>query len=202
VISGAATISETVEALRLGVFDFIEKPFSRERLRTAVRNALSRASLEGEVDALRAALGEGELVGRSSAMVALRDRIAAVAPTDATVLVRGESGTGKELVAAALHRLSRRSKGPFVKVNCAAMSPSLVEDELFGHVRGAFTDARAAKAGLFEEAHGGTLLLDEVGDMEPGLQSRLLRVLEDGKVRRSATPGGRVDVRVIARRPT
>jgi two-component system nitrogen regulation response regulator NtrX len=199
VISGAATISETVEALRLGVFDFIEKPFSRERLRTAVHNALSRASLEGELGVLRAALGEGELVGRSSAMVSLRDRIAAVAPTEAAVLVRGESGTGKELVAAAIHRLSRRSKGPFVKVNCAAISPSLVEDELFGHVRGAFTDARAAKAGLFEEANGGTLLLDEIGDMEPGLQSRLLRVLEDGKVRRLGdTREVAVDVRVIA----
>jgi len=199
VISGEATISETVEALRLGVFDFIEKPFSLERLRTSIRNAFSRAALEGEVDGLRSALGEGELVGQSPAMVALRDRIAAAARTDATVLVRGESGTGKELVAAALHRLSRRASGPFVKVNCAAISPSLVEDELFGHVRGAFTDARASKPGLFEEAHGGTLLLDEIGDMDAGLQSRLLRVLEDGKVRRLGdTRDVAVDVRVIA----
>jgi DNA-binding NtrC family response regulator len=199
VISGEATISETVEALRLGVFDFIEKPFSRERLRTSIRNAFSRAALEGEVDSLRSALGEGELVGQSSAMLALRERIAAAARTDATVLVRGESGTGKELVAAALHRLSRRGSGPFVKVNCAAISPSLVEDELFGHVRGAFTDARASKPGLFEEAHGGTLLLDEIGDMDLGLQSRLLRVLEDGRVRRlGETRDVTVDVRVIA----
>ena len=199
VISGEATISETVEALRLGVFDFIEKPFSRERLRTSVRNAFSRAALEGEVSSLRSALGEGELIGQSHSMQALRERIASAAATEATVLVRGESGTGKELVASALHRMSRRSSGPLVKVNCGALSPSLVEDELFGHVRGAFTDACASKPGLFEAASGGTLLLDEIGDMEPGLQSRLLRVLEDGKVRRLGdTREVAVDVRVIA----
>jgi two-component system nitrogen regulation response regulator NtrX len=199
VISGEATISETVEALRLGVFDFIEKPFSRERLRTSIANALSRAELVGEVRSLRSALGEGELLGHSPAIATLRERIAAAAVTDATVLVHGESGTGKELVAQALHGASRRSSGPFVKVNCGALSATLVEDELFGHVRGAFTDARAAKAGLFEAASGGTLLLDEVGDMEPGLQSRLLRVLEDGRVRRLGdTRETTVDVRVIA----
>jgi two-component system nitrogen regulation response regulator NtrX len=198
-ISGEATISETVEALRLGVFDFVEKPFSRERLRTSIRNALGRAALEGEVRSLRTALGEGELVGRSPAIAALRARIAAAAPTGATVLVQGESGTGKELVAAAIHRLSRRPRGPFVKVSCAALAPSLVEDQLFGHVRGAFTDARSPRPGLFEEAHGGTLLLDEIGDMDPGLQSRLLRVLEDGKVRRLGdTREVGIDVRVIA----
>jgi len=155
VISGEATISETVEALRLGVFDFLEKPFSRERLRTSVRNALGRAALESEVDSLRSALGDGEILGESPPIAALRERIARAAAVDATVLILGESGTGKELVAGAVHRLSERRRGPFIKVNCAAMSPTLVEDELFGHVRGAFTDARASKRGLFEEAHGG-----------------------------------------------
>jgi two-component system nitrogen regulation response regulator NtrX len=199
VISGEATIGEAVEALRLGVYDFVEKPFSRERLVTSIRNALAHAALEGELHALRTALGEGELIGESEVMAALRQRIAAAAETDATVLVRGESGTGKELVAAALHRASRRKAGPLVRVNCSAISPSLVEDELFGHVRGAFTDARAARPGLFEEASGGTLLLDEIGDMEPALQARLLRVLEDGRVRRLGDAREvAVDVRVIA----
>ena len=198
-ISGEATISETVEALKLGVFDFIEKPFSRERLRTSVRNALGRAALEVELRSLRSALGDGDLVGVSAPMAELRERIACAARTDATVLIRGESGTGKELVACAVHRLSQRPRGPFIKVNCGAFAASLVEDELFGHVRGAFTDARAAKPGLFEEAHGGTLFLDEIGDMEPGLQSRLLRVLEDGRVRRLGdTRDVAVDVRVVA----
>ncbi len=199
VTSGEATISETVEALRLGVYDFLEKPFSRERLRTSVRNALGRAALEGEVASLRSASGESEIVGRSPAIVALRERIASAARAEATVLARGESGTGKELVAAAIHRESQRKGGPFVKVNCAALAASLVEDELFGHVRGAFTDARSTKPGLFEAAHGGTLFLDEIGDMELGLQARLLRVLEDGKVRRLGdTREIAVDVRVVA----
>jgi DNA-binding NtrC family response regulator len=129
----------------------------------------------------------------------LRERIASAARSQSTVLVRGESGSGKELVAAALHRLSPRHKGPFIKVNCAAIAASLVEDELFGHERGAFTDAREAKSGLFEAANGGTLLLDEIGDMEPALQARLLRVLEDGRVRRlGGTREIAVDVRVVA----
>ncbi len=199
VLSGEATITETVEALRLGVYDFIEKPFSRERLRTSVRNALGRAALEGEVESLRSAAGEARIVGRSSAVERMRERIASAARTEATVLVRGESGTGKELVAAEIHRMSQRPRGPFIKVNCAALAPTLVEDELFGHVRGAFTDARTAKPGLFEEAHGGTLLLDEIGDMDQGLQARLLRVLEDGKVRRLGdSRETAVDVRVLA----
>jgi len=129
----------------------------------------------------------------------LRDKIARAAPTDARILIRGESGTGKELVADALHRHSHRAGKPFIKINCAAIPPHLVEDELFGHARGAFTDARQAKPGLFEEADGGTLFLDEVGDMEYPLQSRLLRVLEDGRVRRIGdTQDREVDVRVVA----
>ncbi len=199
VISGEATISETVEALRLGVYDFIEKPFGRERIRTSVKNALARATLESELESLRSAVGEASLVGRSAALVTMRERIAAAARTNATILIRGESGTGKELVASAVHRMSLRPQGPFIKMNCAAIAASLVEDELFGHMRGAFTDARETKPGLFEAAHGGTLLLDEIGDMEPGLQARLLRVLEDGKVRRLGdTREIAVDVRVVA----
>jgi DNA-binding NtrC family response regulator len=199
VISGEATISETVAALQLGVYDVIEKPFSRERLRTSLRNALGRAALQGEVASLRSALGQSDLLGRSPQMALLRERIASAARSGATVLVQGESGTGKELVAAALHRQGSRPQGPFVKVNCAAIAASLVEDELFGHVKGAFTDARATRPGLFEEASGGTLFLDEIGDMEPALQARLLRVLEEGKVRRLGdTREVAVDVRVLA----
>jgi DNA-binding NtrC family response regulator len=200
IVSGEASITETVEALRLGVHDFIEKPFTNERLARSIRNTLDHAALRRQVEDLEARLAEGEqLLGTSAPMVALRQRIAQAAPTDATVLILGESGTGKELVADAIHRTSPRRERPFIKTNCAAFSTHLVEDELFGHVRGAFTDARSDKPGLFEEAHGGTLFLDEIGDMDANLQSRLLRVLEDGRVRRLG--GNRdleVDVRVLA----
>jgi two-component system nitrogen regulation response regulator NtrX len=200
VVSGAATIAETVEALRLGVFDFLEKPVSKERLLQSVRNAVERAQLERRVLDLEGRLQpDRELLGASVAIHALRDQIARVAPTDARVLITGESGTGKELVAGQIHRLSRRRDRPFIKVNCAALPAPLVEAELFGHARGAFTDARSPRAGLFEEASGGSLLLDEVGDMDLGVQARLLRVLEDGRVRRLGEAMERqVDVRVLA----
>jgi DNA-binding NtrC family response regulator len=200
VMSGQASISETVEALRLGVYDFIEKPFTRERLLQSVRNCLEHASLKRALSALQSQVGERHaILGRSPLIAQLRDRIDRVAATDARVLIRGESGTGKELVATALHQQSTRRERPFVKINCAAIPPHLIEDELFGHARGAFTDAKYAKAGLFEEAHGGTLFLDEIGDMELTLQARLLRVLEDGKVRRiGETHDRQVDVRIIA----
>ena len=197
VISGEATMAETVEAIRLGVHDFIDKPFSRERLLRSVRNCLEHASLRLQVRELRA---QGQqIVGRSEAMKTLRATIEKVAPTDARVLIRGESGTGKELVANAIHRLSRRASRTFIGLNCAAIPSHLIEDELFGHARGAFTDAKTAKRGLFEEADGGTLFLDEIGDMELALQARLLRVLEDGRVRRIGETTDRVvNVRVIA----
>ncbi|MES1211842.1 MAG: sigma-54 dependent transcriptional regulator, partial [Acidobacteriota bacterium] len=200
IISGEASISETVEALRLGVHDFIEKPFTRERLLQSIRNALEREALKREVAALKSDLGaEPEILGSSAAVEELRQHIAQAAPTDGRILILGESGTGKELVASALHRQSRRAHRPFIKLNCAAIPPDLVEDELFGHARGAFTDAKSAKPGLFEEADGGTLFLDEIGDMELAVQSRLLRVLEDGRVRRvGETRDRQVDVRVIA----
>ena len=200
IISGEASITETVEALKLGVRDLIEKPFSRERLMQSIRNTLEHTALRREVEELRSELaGEGEILGVSAPMDKLRELIARAAPTDARILIRGESGTGKELVADALHRSSPRRGAPFIKINCAAIPTHLVEDELFGHVRGAFTGAQAAKAGLFEEADGGTLFLDEIGDMDFTLQSRLLRVLEDGRVRRLGESRDReVDVRVLA----
>jgi len=197
VISGEATMAETVEAIRLGVHDFIDKPFNRERLLKSVRNCLDVESLRLQLRALRAQ-GE-EIVGRSDAIKELRAVIEKVAPTEARVLIRGESGSGKELVAGAIHRLSRRASRTFVRINCAAIPSHLIEDELFGHARGAFTDAKTAKRGLFEEADGGTLFLDEIGDMEPALQARLLRVLEDGRVRRiGETTDRHVNVRVLA----
>jgi DNA-binding NtrC family response regulator len=197
VISGEASMNETVEAIRLGIHDFIDKPFSRERLLKSVRNCLETAALRRQVGELRSR--DQQIVGASEAVLALRAAIEKVAPTEARVLIRGESGTGKELVANAIHRASRRASRTFVKLNCAAIPAHLIEDELFGHARGAFTDAKTAKRGLFEEADGGTLFLDEIGDMEPALQSRLLRVLEDGRVRRIGETADRaVNVRVLA----
>ena len=200
IVSGEASISETVEALRLGVHDFIEKPFTRERLLQSIRNVLENASLKRRVAVLESRLERApEILGGSPAMDRLRQAIDKAAATDARVLIRGASGTGKELVANALHRKSARRQGPFVKINCAAIPHHLVEGELFGYARGAFTDAKAAKAGLFEEAHGGTVFLDEIGDMGLDLQARLLRVLEDGSVRRIGETRDRsVDVRVLA----
>jgi len=200
VISGAATIAETVEALRLGVFDFLEKPVSRERLLQSAANALEQHRLRAMVADLASRLdSEQRLLGESAAMLKLREEIGRVAATSARVLIRGESGTGKELVAELIHEGSERAGRPFIRLNMAALPATLVEDELFGHARGAFTDAREARAGLFEEASGGTLFLDEIGDMEAALQARLLRVLEDGVVRRIGESREReVDVRIVA----
>jgi DNA-binding NtrC family response regulator len=200
VVSGEASISEAVEALKLGVHDFLEKPVHRERLLRTIRIMLEQTNLRQKVARLESELGLAPaILGESEAIRHLLGQIAQVAPTEARVLIRGESGSGKELVADALHAGSARRDGPLVKINCAAIAPQLVEDELFGHVKGAFTDASADKRGLFEEADGGTLFLDEIGDMELELQARLLRVLEDGRVRRLGSQKEReVDVRVIA----
>ncbi|MGZ7078094.1 MAG: sigma-54-dependent transcriptional regulator [Thermoanaerobaculia bacterium] len=200
VITGEASISEAVEALRLGVYEVIEKPFPRERLLTSVRNCVEHTQLKREVLALRSRARERDaIIGRSPQITRLRSRVEKVAATNARVLIRGESGTGKELVANALHAMSSRRDGPFVKINCAAIPAAMIEDELFGHAAGAFTDAKFAKEGLFEAAHRGTLFLDEFGDMDLPLQARLLRVLEDGKVRRvGETQDRQVDVRIIA----
>ena len=200
IISGEASITETVDALKLGVHDFIEKPFSKERLLRSIRNTLENTTLKREVAELRSALsGATPILGKSPAIEALKVKIQKAAQTDGRILIQGESGTGKELVADALHRGSDRHDRPFIKINCAAIPSHLIEDELFGHVRGAFTDAKSDKPGLFEEADGGTLFLDEIGDMNFELQSRLLRVLEDGRVRRiGGTKEHEVDVRVIS----
>ena len=196
VISGEASMAETLEAIRLGVHDFIDKPFGRERLLKSVDNALQHIALQRQVAELRR---DQQIIGDSEPVRALRATIEKLAPSEARILIRGESGTGKELVASALHRLSRRRGGPFVRLNCAAIPAHLIEAELFGHARGAFTDAKNAKRGLFEEADRGTLFLDEIGDMELPLQGRLLRVLEDGRVRRIGETSDRaVNVRVIA----
>ena len=200
ILSGEASISETVDALKLGVYDFLEKPATQERLVHSVRNCLETAKLKKHIALLERKMPQGpRILGTSQVMTRLREQIDLAAPTQGRILVRGESGSGKELVAAYIHHLSNRCDKPFVKINCAAIPDHLIESELFGHVRGAFTDARTDKPGLFEQAHGGTLFLDEIGDMEYSLQSRLLRVLEDGTVRRIGDTRDRaVDVRVVA----
>jgi two-component system nitrogen regulation response regulator NtrX len=199
-MSGHGTIEMAVEALRVGAYDFLEKPLSSDKVLVTVRNAERQARLVREVAALRETAGLGRtLVGRSQVIRDLIDRVALAAPTNATVLVTGESGTGKELVARALHDLSKRKDEAFVALNCAALPEELVESELFGHEKGAFTGALAARRGKFEEAHRGTLFLDEVGDMSARTQAKLLRVLQDGVVTRVGGAGSvKVDVRVVA----
>jgi two-component system nitrogen regulation response regulator NtrX len=199
-ISGHGNIETAVRATKLGAFDFVEKPLSIEKITLAVRNALRQRQLERvNAELVAQARDECEMVGASVAMRALRKQIASVAPTDGRVLIYGESGTGKELVARAIHAGSRRAAAPFVELNCAAIPEELIESELFGHVRGAFTGATAAKRGKFELADGATLFLDEVGDMSPRVQAKVLRVLEE---QRFAPVGSNetvsVDVRVIA----
>ncbi|HET7564653.1 MAG TPA: sigma-54 dependent transcriptional regulator [Gemmatimonadaceae bacterium] len=199
-ISGHGTIQTAVEATQLGAYDFLEKPLDTDRILVTLRNALQHLDLQEENSRLRERIeSHHEIVGRSYAIRALIEKIERVAPTPARVLIAGENGTGKELVARALHRLSARSSGPFVEVNCAAIPSELIESELFGHVKGSFTGAVADRAGKFEQAHGGTLFLDEVGDMSLAAQAKVLRVLEDGVVTRigGAKPIA-VDVRVLA----
>jgi two-component system, NtrC family, nitrogen regulation response regulator NtrX len=199
VLSGEASAGEAVEALRLGATDFVEKPPTAERLLTALRNALQLSELHAERERLVAALARpGSLVGESAAMRQLRQTIAKVGPSDALVLIQGETGAGKERVARALHEGSGR-RGRLVAVNCAAIPSNLLESELFGHERGAFSGATARHLGRFEQAQGGTLLLDEIGDMPLELQSKLLRVLETREVERlGGTAPVKLDVRVLA----
>ncbi|HXJ20129.1 MAG TPA: sigma-54 dependent transcriptional regulator [Polyangia bacterium] len=199
-ISGHATLADAVRATKAGAYDLIEKPLDRERLMVALRNALERRAMAREVEGLRAMAEErSEMVGQSAAMAALKAQIAKVAPTRTRVLITGESGTGKELIAKAIHRASTLAAKPYVKVNCAAIPKELIESELFGHERGAFTGATARKRGLFEMADGGTIFLDEIGDMNLSAQAKVLRVLQSGEFSRV---GGeqvlKVDVRVIA----
>ena len=202
-LTAFATVELAVKSMKEGAFDFVTKPFQPEVVRAAAKRACERTALLRENDLLRETLGrlEGssEIVGNSVAIDKVRNLIARVAPTDAPVLILGETGTGKELVARAVHRNSPRSPKPFVAVNCAALPPSLLESELFGHERGAFTGADRSRGGLLEAAHEGTLFLDEIGEMPPDGQAKLLRVLTDGQVVRiGSTRPRKVDVRVIA----
>src|SRR5918911_932941 len=200
IISGHGNIETAVRATKLGAFDFIEKPLSIEKTVLTVRNALRQRELERVNAELAAELNqEYAMVGESVAMRALRKQIAVVAPTDGRVLAYGESGTGKELVARAIHAQSRRAGAPFIEVNSAAIPEELVESELFGHVKGAFTGATAAKKGKFELADGATLFLDEIGDMSPKVQAKVLRVLEEQRFEPVGSGTSiTVDVRLIA----
>jgi two-component system nitrogen regulation response regulator NtrX len=199
-ISGHGTIETAVRAVRLGARDFVEKPLSLEKTLLAVRNALKQRQLEAEVRTLRQKLDQRYvMVGESPAMTRLRAEIAQAAPSTGRALIFGENGTGKELVARAIHAQSQRSAGPFVEVNCAAIPEELIESELFGHVRGAFTGAHASRKGKFELADGGTLFLDEIGDMSLKTQAKVLRALQEQRIEPvGGTRSVSVDVRVIA----
>jgi DNA-binding NtrC family response regulator len=200
VVSGHATVQDAVLAIKLGASDFFEKPLSRERVLVSVGNSVRTARLSRAVTQLRAELeARYEMIGTGASMQRLYQQIDRVAPTRASVLITGESGTGKELVSRAIHRLSPRRDEPFVRVNCAAIPRELIESELFGHERGAFTGAQTRKRGFFEQAHGGTLLLDEIGDMALVAQAKVLRALQNGEiVRLGSEQIVKVDVRVLA----
>jgi DNA-binding NtrC family response regulator len=200
VISGHATVHDAVHAIKLGAADFFEKPLNRERVLVSVRNSIRTARLSRTVEQMRAELeARYEMIGTSAAVQRLFQEIDKVAPTKANVLITGESGTGKELVSRAIHRLSPRKDAPFIKVNCAAIPRELIESELFGHEKGSFTGAQAKKRGLFEQAHGGTLLLDEIGDMDLSAQAKVLRALQNGEIARVGSEHIiHVDVRVLA----
>src|SRR6266852_3955723 len=203
IMTGYPTIASAVEALKEGAYDYLSKPLILDELKHLMQRLMERRFLRGEVHTLRARLGEeltvNELIGASAPMQRVKDVIGKVAVTDSPVLIEGESGTGKELVAAAIHRLSIRAKGPFLPVNCSAIPPDLLESEFFGHVRGAFSGAVADALGLFRSANEGTIFLDEIAELSPGLQVKLLRVLQEMQVRPvGSTKTHLVDVRVIA----
>ena len=202
-LTAVGTLELAVESMREGAFDFLTKPFAPDVVRAAVRRASEHTALLRENAALKTAVqkleGAGELLGKSAALCRVRDFIGRVAGTNTTVLITGETGTGKELVARAIHRNSQRAKKPFIAINCAAVTETLLESELFGHERGAFTGAEKSRSGLFEAAHEGTLFLDEVAEMSPAAQAKLLRVLADGEIQRvGSTVTRHVDVRVLA----
>jgi two-component system response regulator HydG len=202
-LTGHGTVESAVEAMRVGAFDYVTKPFEPSELLHRVQNALERHRLRREVHHLRKQIREdrgfGTIIGTSLSIQRLAGMVSRVAAADATILIEGESGTGKELVARAIHAESARASHPFVGINCAALPETLLESELFGHVRGAFTGAAAAKKGLFEEASQGTLFLDEIGDTPPPIQVKLLRVLQEREIRRlGSTSPIRIDVRLLA----
>jgi two-component system nitrogen regulation response regulator NtrX len=199
-MSGHGTIETAVKSTKMGAYDFIEKPLSLEKLLVTIRNALGMLRLKDENETLREmAFRERGMTGSSPAMVKLQEQIRLVAPTNASVLITGENGTGKELVARSIHFHSQRKDHPFVEINCAAIPEELIESELFGHEKGAFTGAVAQKKGKFDQADGGTLFLDEIGDMSLKTQAKILRILQERKFERVG--GNRtieVDVRIIA----
>lgn len=187
ITTGFGSVATAVEAIKLGAFDYLTKPLRTEELRLTLKRALAEADLKREVNYLRREVGRGayaRIVGKSPPMQRMLDQVARVAPTRATVLITGETGTGKELVAKAIHDLSERSRKPFVPVHCTALSETLLESELFGHVKGSFTDAVSDHRGLFEEAGGGTLFLDEIATINPKVQVKLLRAIQERAVRR------------------
>jgi two-component system nitrogen regulation response regulator NtrX len=202
IISGHGNIESAVRAIKMGAYDFIEKPLSLEKTVLVVRNAMRQRDLEAENRVLRAKVDRQQqhtMVGESPAMNYLRGQVELAAPTNGRVLILGENGTGKELVARSIHQTSRRKSGPFVEVNCAAIPEELIESELFGHVRGAFTGAVADKPGRFEQANAGTIFLDEIADMSLKTQAKVLRVLQEQVMERvGGTQRIRVDVRVLA----
>ncbi|MCA9742273.1 MAG: sigma-54-dependent Fis family transcriptional regulator [Deferribacteres bacterium] len=199
-ISGHATVENAVAATRQGAYDFIEKPIHKEKLLLAISNALKSRNLQQENVLLRAQIaGQQQMIGKSAAMQKIVEQIQRVAPTDGRVLILGESGTGKELIARAIHENSKRASAAFVKVNCAAIPEELIESELFGSVKGAFTGAIETRQGKFSQADGGTLFLDEVGDMSLKVQAKVLRALQEGEIEKvGGSKTERVDVRVIA----
>ena len=203
-LTGQATIETAVQAIKLGAYDYLPKPLESAKLRAVLEKGLKQIGFAREANVLRQKLESplgsyGELIGKSATMRQVYQRLSHIASTDAAVLVSGESGTGKELVARTLHDLSPRREGTFLTLNCAAMAPSLMESELFGHEKGAFTNALERHLGCFEQADGGTLFLDEITEMATEVQAKFLRVLEEGQVRRiGATASVPVAVRVVA----
>jgi two-component system, NtrC family, nitrogen regulation response regulator NtrX len=199
-ISGHGNIDTAVDAIKKGAYDFIEKPLDLNRLMVTIRNALERTELKTENKTLKRRIKKtSDMVGQSPAISDVKEMIERIAPTDARVLITGPNGTGKELVARWIHEKSPRAKSPFVEVNCAAIPSELIESELFGHEKGAFTSAHKQRSGKFEQASGGSLFLDEIGDMSLSAQSKVLRALQENKISRVGSDKDiKVDVRVIA----
>jgi two-component system response regulator HydG len=203
VMTAYGTIENAVEAMRIGAYDYLQKPFNEQELLLKTQKAIDQRRLAGEMSVIAAEFRErykfDNIIGRSAAIRDVLARIVRIAPTDATVLITGESGTGKELVARAVHANSKRDTRPFVSVNCAAISETLLESELFGHARGAFTGAISARKGLFEEANGGTFFFDEIAETPPSFQAKLLRAIQEGEIRRLGDNKPiHVDVRIVA----
>ncbi len=199
-ISGHGDLEVAISTMRLGAFDYISKPPDLNRLLNTVRNALQNKELVVQNTQLKKKVSKNyQMIGNSAELQQVKDIIDKVAPTDARVLITGPNGTGKELVAHWIHQKSQRSKAPLIEVNCAAIPPELIESELFGHIKGAFTSAIKDRAGKFEAANGGTLFLDEIGDMSLAVQAKVLRALQEGKIQRVGNDKDiKVDVRVIA----